>query len=74
MYLKVIVKTGAKKESFVEISQDHYEISVKEKPERNMANLRIRELISEKLLVSVSKVRIINGHRHPHKLLFVDEK
>lgn len=80
MYIHVKVIAGARKESFLprparrgrEISEDHFEISVKEKAERNMANARVLELVAEYFKVSKNKVRIVNGHRHPSKLLVVD--
>lgn len=64
---------GVKKESFKQKSGDHFEISVKEKAERNMANTRVLELMAEHLKVPKSKVRIVNGHRHPSKLLFIED-
>ncbi|MDO8660224.1 MAG: DUF167 family protein [Candidatus Parcubacteria bacterium] len=72
MYIHVKVTAGAKKESWKEKSSDHFEISVKEKAERNMANTRVLELVAEHFKISVSKVRIINGHHHPSKLLVID--
>ena len=71
-YINVKVMAGAKKESLKQKSADHFEISVKEKAERNMANTRVIEIIAEHFKVSKSKVRIINGHRHPRKLLVVE--
>ena len=32
----------------------------------------IDELVAQKLGVAVAKVRIINGHHHPSKLLSID--
>ncbi len=61
-----------KKESFVQKSEDHSEISVREKAERNMANTRVIELVAEHFGVSVKKVRIVNGHRHPSKLIVIE--
>ncbi|MDR3519545.1 MAG: DUF167 domain-containing protein [Candidatus Pacebacteria bacterium] len=81
-YIHVAVTAGAKKESFsprrsgatgVKPSKDHFEISVKEKAERNMANTRVLEIIAEHFNVPKNKVRIINGHRHPSKLLVIEE-
>ena len=71
-YIHVKVITGAKKEIWKKKSEDHFEVSVKEKAERNMANTRILEIIAEYFKVSRSKVRIVNGHHHPSKLLIVD--
>ena len=74
MYIKVIAKTQAKKESIVVKSKDHFLISVKEKAERNMANKRIIEILAEYFKIPKGKVRIVNGHHHPHKLIFIDIK
>ena len=72
MYIKAIVQAGAKKENLVKTNEDHFEIAVKEKAENNLANKRVVELLAEHFKVSSKKVRIINGHRHPHKLLIVE--
>lgn len=74
MYLKVKVTTGAKKENFKKKNEGTFEISVKEKPERNMANKRIMELLAEHLKVSRSKVKMISGHHHSSKLVSISEK
>ena len=71
-YINVKVKAGAGKESFKKVSVDHFEISVREKAERNMANERVLELVAEYFKVPVSKVRIVNGHRHPSKLIVIE--
>lgn len=72
MYIKVVIVSGAKKEKFTEKSKDHFDISVKEKAEKNMANKRVIELLALHFKVPRAKVRIINGHHHPHKLMAVD--
>ena len=71
MYIKVVVKAGMKKES-LEKSENHFEIMVKEKALHNMANFRVVELVAMYFKVEKSKVRIVNGHRHPSKLLVVE--
>ena len=71
MYIKVLVHTSAKKELLKEISPDHFEISVKEKPIQNMANRRVIAIVAERFNVSLKKVKIINGHHSPSKLLSV---
>jgi len=72
MYIKVIVLAGVKKENFTVVSSDHFKISVKEKAEKNMANKRVIELLASYFNVPKCKIKIINGHHHPHKLLVVD--
>lgn len=74
MYLKVKVTTGAKKESFKKKNINTFEISVKEKPERNMANMRVIELIAEYLKIPKTKVKIVSGHHRPNKLFSISEK
>lgn len=73
MYIHVKVTAGAKKEIWKKKSEDHFEVSVKEKAERNQANARVIALVAEYFKVSVNKVRIVNGHHHPSKLLVVEE-
>jgi uncharacterized protein YggU (UPF0235/DUF167 family) len=73
-YIHVKVTAGAKKETWKKKSEDHFEISVREKAERNMANNKVLELVAGHFKVPVKKVRIVNGHRHPSKLIVVDEK
>jgi len=73
-YIHVLVTAGAKKESFKsKKSKDHFEVSVKEEAERNMANTRVLELVAEHFKVPKNKVRIVNGHRHPSKLLIIED-
>ncbi len=72
MYLKVVVQAGARKESIEKTSDDHFKVSVRQKAERNMANQRVIELIANHFKITIKKVRIVNGHHHPHKLLIVE--
>ncbi|PIP69181.1 hypothetical protein CO033_02540 [Candidatus Nomurabacteria bacterium CG_4_9_14_0_2_um_filter_32_10] len=72
MYIRVKVSPNAKKEIFKKINEDHFEISVKEKAERNMANKKVLEIVANYFKVENGKVRIVNGHRSLTKLLVVD--
>jgi uncharacterized protein YggU (UPF0235/DUF167 family) len=71
-YIHVKVIAGAKKETWKKKSEDYFEVSVREKAERNMANTRVLELVASHFKVSKNKVRIVNGHQHPSKLFVVD--
>jgi uncharacterized protein (TIGR00251 family) len=73
MYCKVKVVPGAKKESFVKKSEDHFNVSVKEPAERNLANKRVLELVAEHFRVPYGKVRLVSGHRSPSKIFRVDD-
>lgn len=72
-YIHVKVSAGAGKELFKKKNEDHFEISVKEKAERNMANIKIVELLAEHFKISAKKIRIVNGHHHPSKLLIIED-
>ncbi len=72
MYIRVKVRASSKKEEFTRVNEDHFEISVKEKAERNEANKRVLEIVAGYFKLPVNKVRIVNGHRSPTKLLVLD--
>ena len=72
-YIHTKVTAGAKKKLIKQKSEDHFEISVKEKAEHNLANKRVLELFSLHFKIPASKIRIINGHRSPSKLLVVED-
>lgn len=73
MYVKVKVFAGVSKESVLLLGDNRYEIKIKEKAERNMANKRVVEIIAELYKVPVKKVKIFSGHHSPSKLLSIHE-
>ena len=73
MYIHVKVTAGASRESLKKKKEDHFEVSVKEKAEMNMANTRVLELVASHFKVPANKVRIVNGHHHPSKLLIIED-
>ena len=72
MYIKVKVTTGAKKEKFVKKTKDHFDISVKEPAERNLANKRVVELVRDYFKVYNGEVRIVSGHHSPSKIININ--
>jgi len=74
MYIRVKVQAGAKKEELRQESHDHFLILVKEKAERNQANKRVLEILAEFFGLPKGKVRIVNGHQSPTKLLIVEKE
>jgi uncharacterized protein YggU (UPF0235/DUF167 family) len=72
MYIKVKVSAGAGKETFEKISDDHFEVSVKEKAERNMANRRVRELVAAHFGVPIGKAKLVSGYHSPGKIFDID--
>jgi len=71
MYIKVTVTAGSKKELLVKKSETRFDVFVREKSERNMANTRMVELVALHFRIPTSSVRIINGHREPRKMVSV---
>jgi len=72
MYIHTKVIAGAREEKFEQKNTDHFLISVKEKAKNNLANTRVIEMIALHFKIPKNKVRIINGHHTPTKLLSVD--
>ena len=72
MYVKVRVYPHSKKEEIKKIKENRFEIKVKEKAERNMANDRVLEIVARQFNVSAKQVRIISGHKSPSKMLSVN--
>lgn len=70
MYIKLMVKANSKKEEIIEKSPDRFEVKVREKAERNMANQRILEIFRKKFITKC--VRIISGHTSSSKIISVD--
>ena len=68
MYIKVKVNAGGKKEKIVKKSDNTYEMVVKEPAERNLANKRIRQILSDEYDVTIGNVRIITGHHSQSKI------
>lgn len=69
-YLKVYVHSNASKEKVEKTGEDRFEIHVKEPAEGNIANTRVLEIL--KSLFPNKKIRIINGHHSPRKLISID--
>ncbi len=73
MYIKVRVTAGTKKESFEQVSDDHFKVSVKEKAEQNMANRRVIKLLADFFNTGEKNIRLIHGHHSPSKIFDVVE-
>ncbi|MEK7662041.1 MAG: DUF167 domain-containing protein [Patescibacteria group bacterium] len=72
MYVRVKAAPGARRESVVKKGELEYEISVREKAERNLANNRLRAVLAVEFGVSEKAVRLVNGHRSPSKLFRIE--
>ncbi|MFA6278726.1 MAG: DUF167 domain-containing protein [Candidatus Paceibacterota bacterium] len=70
MYIKVFVTPSAKKEK-IEEKGETLAISVREPATGNRANLRVREIIAERMGRPLGQVRILTGHRSRVKMISV---
>lgn len=71
MYIHVKVTAGAKIDLVTKLSNDRYDMSVREKAEHNMANRKAKFLLAKTLKVDEKLVRLISGHTSPSKLFSV---
>lgn len=72
MYIKVYATPANRKELIEKENDTTYRIKVKEPALRNLANGRIRELLSDIHSLSKEKVRLVSGHRSSVKVFDVD--
>ena len=72
MHIRVRVKTGSKKEAVKILSKDRLAFSVKEKPEHNLANKRVLELVAAHYGVSPRKLRLVSGHHATSKIISLE--
>ena len=73
MYIRIKVIPGAKKELYKQTGDFTYEISVKEKAERNMANRRVMEILALHLGKKQSDFKLVSGHHTRTKMFSVKE-
>ncbi len=71
MLIRVKVKTKAKREVVTSKAKDQLEVSLTEKPERNMANKRLVEVLSEYFACPANEIRIVRGHKTPSKIVSI---
>lgn len=72
MYLKVHVTPKSRRELVTVKNSTTLVISVKEPAEGNRANVRVLELVAKHFKIPLGKIRIINGHHSPHKMLSLE--
>jgi uncharacterized protein YggU (UPF0235/DUF167 family) len=73
MFIKVKVKTNLKNEKIERLKDDSFAIGVKEKPERNLANNRVCEILADFFNIERNRVYIVKGHHAPNKIFFIKE-
>lgn len=72
MYFKTKIYINSKKPKIIKKSEDSFEIYIKEKAERGLANRAVTAALAVHFKVSVGKVRLVKGARSRNKIFEVD--
>ncbi|MDD3399562.1 MAG: DUF167 domain-containing protein [Candidatus Paceibacterota bacterium] len=68
MLIKVRAFPCSKEQGVVKKSEDSFEVMVKAKPERGLANKEILEVLSSYFQIPESDIRMIRGFRERNKI------
>jgi len=68
MLIKVKVFPNSKKEEIIKKTEDSFEVRVREKPIRGLANKAVTNALSLYFKIPASKLRLIKGFRERNKL------
>jgi len=68
MLIKVKVFPNSKKEEITKKSEDSFEVKIKEKPERGLANKAVIRTLSSYFNISESKIRLTKGFKEKNKI------
>lgn len=69
MLIKIKVFPGSKREEIIKKSEGNFEVRIKEKPERGLANRGVIKILSAYFKIPKSKVRLIKGFKQRNKIL-----
>ena len=73
MLIKVKVFPNSKKEEMIKKSEDSFEVKVKAKPEKGMANKEVIRLLSVYFKIPESKIRLIKGFKERNKIFEIKD-
>jgi len=68
MLIKVKVFPNSKKEEIIKKSEDKFEVRIREKPERRLANNAVIRILTSYFNISKSKIRLVKGFREKNKI------
>ena len=61
----ITVFASAKKEKLLQVSENVFEVYVKEPPQKNLANKRVLAILKD--FFNAERVQILTGHKSPKK-------
>lgn len=68
MLIKVKVFPGSKEEKIVKKAEDSFEVKVKERAERGLANMAVIKLLASYFKIPASQVRLLKGVKSRSKI------
>jgi len=68
MLIKVKVFPRTKKEKIVKKEKDSFEVFVREKPEKGLANQRVKEILASYFNLSENRLKLIKGGKSKNKI------
>jgi len=72
-FIKVKVFPGSKRIKIIKKSEDSFEIEVREKAEKGLANKAVIRVLSVYLKISEPKIRLISGSKTRNKIFIISE-
>jgi len=72
MHLKIKTHPGSKKLKLIKKAEDSFEVFVKEKAERGLANRATRATLAAYFKVPAGKVRLVKGAKSRNKIFKVE--
>lgn len=70
--IRVKVFPNSKKEEIIEKSKDRFEVKVKEKPIKGLANKAVINILSLYFKVPVSRIRLVKGFKERNKIFMIE--
>jgi uncharacterized protein YggU (UPF0235/DUF167 family) len=68
MLIKIRAFPNSREEGVNQTADDTFEVKVREKPIRGLANARIRQLLALHFGIMENKVRLVSGFARPNKI------
>ncbi|MDD5606721.1 MAG: DUF167 domain-containing protein [Candidatus Pacebacteria bacterium] len=69
MFIKVRVFPNSKKQEIIKKSLDSFDVKLKEKPEKNLANKALFSILADYLQISKNKIKLVKGSKQQNKIL-----
>ncbi len=69
MRISVKVKSGAREEKIENLGGNHFFVSVRERPEKGMANKSVIRLVADHFRIAPTTIKIVSGFSSKKKII-----